>query len=179
MELKNILRPWNWFKKEEEQQVVRPLSPRQNSGVGHPLMRLHHDIDRLFDNFFHGFPGSPFRMPQAWPKEAMVFPQLNIAETKNEYVITVDAPGVEEKDIDLTAEDGTLFIRGEKHNEKEDQNKQYHCVERTYGSFQRVLSLPSDADENKIEAKFKNGVLTITVAKNTQITSSGRKIAIT
>jgi HSP20 family protein len=179
MELKNILTPWNWFKKEEQQQAVRSKSPGRSSVSNQPLVRLHNEIDQLFDNVFQGFPLSPFRMPQEWSKEAMLFPQLNIAENKNEYVITVDAPGVEEKDIELSAEDGTLIIRGEKQKEKEDQDHQNHRVERAYGSFQRVLSLPTDADEEEINAKFKNGVLTVTVPKNPKMTSSGRKIAIT
>jgi HSP20 family protein len=179
MELKNILTPWNWFKKEEEQQVVRPQSRGRDSAVSHPLMRLHNEIDQIFDQFFHGFPLSPLRWPQEWSKGGVVFPQLNIAEKKNAYIITVEVPGVEEKDIELTVQEGTLIIRGEKQTEKEDQDNQYHRVERSYGSFQRVLSLPTDADEDKIEAKFKNGVLTITLTKSTTMTSSGRKIAIT
>lgn len=178
MELKNILTPWNWFKKEEQQQAVRPQSPGRSSAVSHPLMRLHNEIDQIFDQFFHGFPLSPLRWPQESSKGGIVFPQLNIAENKNAYTITVDVPGVEEKEIELTVQEGTLIVRGEKQMEKEDQNNQYHRVERSYGSFQRVLSLPSDADEDKIEAKFKNGVLTITLTKNTTMTSSGRKIAI-
>jgi HSP20 family protein len=179
MELKNILTPWNWFKKEEQQQVIRPQSPGRNSVASHPLMRLHNEIDQIFDQFFHGFPLSPLRGPQEWSKGGVLTPQLNIAENKNAYIITVDVPGVEEKDIELTVQEGTLIIRGEKQTEKEDENKQYHRVERSFGSFQRILSLPSDSDEDKIEAKFKNGVLTVTVTKNTTMTSSGRKIAIT
>ncbi|MGV7229641.1 MAG: Hsp20/alpha crystallin family protein [Nitrospirales bacterium] len=179
MELKNLLTPWNWFKKEEEQQVVRPQISGRNSGSSHPLMRLHNEIDQIFDQFYHGFPLFPLRWPQERSKGGVVFPQLNIVENKNAYTITVDVPGVEEKDIELTVQEGTLTIRGEKQTEKEDQDNQYHRVERSYGSFQRVLSLPADAEEDKIEAKFKNGVLTITVTKNTKMTSSGRKIAIT
>jgi HSP20 family protein len=179
MELKNLLTPWNWFKKEEEQQVVRPQISGRNSGSSHPLMRLHNEIDQIFDQFYHGFPLFPLRWPQERSKGGVIFPQLNIVENKNAYTITVDVPGVEEKDIELTVQEGTLTIRGEKQTEKEDQDNQYHRVERSYGSFQRVLSLPADAEEDKIEAKFKNGVLTITVTKNTKMTSSGRKIAIT
>ena len=178
MELKNILTPWNWFKKEEEQQVIRPQRSGRDSAVSHPLMRFHNEIDQIFDQFYHGFPLFPLRWPQERSKGGVVFPQLNIVENKNAYTITVDVPGVEEKDIELTVQEGALTIRGEKQTEKEDQDNQYHRVERSYGSFQRVLSLPADAEEDKIDAKFKNGVLTITVAKNTTMTSSGRKIAI-
>lgn len=91
----------------------------------------------------------------------------------------MEVPGVEEKDIELTVEDGTLTIRGEKRSEKEDHDQQYHRVERTYGAFQRMLSLPADANEDQIAATFKNGVLTVTIAKNQHVSSRGKKIAIT
>jgi HSP20 family protein len=91
----------------------------------------------------------------------------------------VEVPGVDEKDIELTIADGTLLIRGEKRYEKEDHDKQYHRVERSYGAFQRMLSLPTDADESKIAAKFKNGVLTVTIAKNPDTKPPVRRIAIT
>ncbi len=178
MELKNILTPWNWFKKEEEQ-AVESKGQGRISASPQPLVRLHQDMNQLFDHLFQGFPLSTLRWPQEWPKEAMVFPQLNIAENNSEYVITVDVPGVEEKDIELTAEDGSLIIRGEKHHEKEDQHSRYHCIERSYGVFQRVLSLPTDAHEDQITAKFNNGVLTVTVGKDPSLATRGRKIAIT
>jgi HSP20 family molecular chaperone IbpA len=120
MELKNLLTPWNWFKKEEEQQVVRPQISGRNSGSSHPLMRLHNEIDQIFDQFYHGFPLFPLRWPQERSKGGVIFPQLNIVENKNAYTITVDVPGVEEKDIELTVQEGTLTIRGEKQTEKED-----------------------------------------------------------
>lgn len=107
-----------------------------------------------------------------------VFPQLNISENMKDYTITVDVPGVDEKDIELTVEDMTLTIRGEKRYEHESQDDQYHQMERTYGAFQRVLSLPTNANEDQITAKFNKGVLTVTIGKNPSITSRGRKIAI-
>jgi HSP20 family protein len=123
MEFKNLLTPWNWFKKEEEQRAVRPQSGEGGSNLTHPLMRLHNEIDQIFDQFFQGFPPSPLRWPQEWSKGGFVFPQLNIAENKNAYIITVDVPGVEEKDIELTVQEGTLIIRGEKETEKEDEKR--------------------------------------------------------
>ena len=177
MELKNILTPWNWFKKEEEQtsrtQNILPITREA------PLGRIHQEIDQIFDNFFRGSWLSPFRqLDQKW-MGSMMLPKVDIAEDKKEYTITVEVPGVEEKDIDLTIADGTLTIRGEKRHEEENHDRQYHRVERSYGAFQRVLSLPDDSKEDAIEAKFKNGILTLRVPKTTSTKSGGRKIPIT
>ena len=176
MELKNILTPWNWFKKEEEQ-----TSKTQNTlpmTRDYPLTRLHQEIDQLFDNFLRGSWISPFRqIDQPWMGE-MMLPKVDIAEGKKQDTITVEVPGVEEKDIDLTLTEGTLTIRGEKRHEQEEHDRQYHRVERAYGAFQRVLSLPDDSNEDAIEAKFKNGILTLTVPKTTSTKPGGRKIPI-
>ncbi len=177
MEVKNILTPWNWFKKEEEQsQAVR----RQNGlqPFDNPLGQLQRDIDKLFANVFHGFPMSSSRKENGETWGGLILPHVDIGEGKKHYTITVEVPGVNEKDIDLTLADGTLMIRGEKRSEQEDTDKHYHRIERSYGSFQRMLSLPTDADENKVEAKFKDGVLTITIAKDPSAKPASRKIAI-
>ena len=176
MELKNILTPWNWFKKEEEQtsrtQNTLPITREA------PLGRIHQEIDQLFDNFFRGSWLSPFRQfDQTW-MGGMMLPKVDIAEDRKQYTITVEVPGVEEKDINLTIAEGTLTIRGEKRHEEENHDRQYHRVERSYGAFQRVLSLPNDSNEEAIEAKFKNGILTLIVPKTPNIKPAGRKITI-
>ncbi|GJL51339.1 MAG: heat-shock protein Hsp20 [Nitrospirales bacterium] len=178
MELKQLLTPWNWFKKEEEQSLSVQHKNSINT-VDHPLGQLHRDLDKLFDNFFQGFPLSPFRKENGSSWGGLILPQVDIGEDKKQYTITVEVPGVAEKDIDLTLADGTLMIRGEKRYEQEDRDKQYHRIERSYGSFQRMLSLPTDADENTIDAKFKHGVLTITIAKDPNSKPPVRKIMIT
>lgn len=178
MELKNLLTPWNWFKKEEEQsQSAR--SQNVSGSSDHPLARFHRDLDQLFDNVFQGFPLSPGRRENGNSWGGFILPHVDISEDKKQYTITVEVPGVAEKDIQMTLTDGTLMIQGEKRSEQEDKNKHYHRVERSYGSFQRMLSLPTDADENTVEAKFKNGVLTITIAKDPQAKSPVRHIPIT
>lgn len=177
MELKQLLTPWNWFKKEEEQS--RAVQGQNGmKGTDHPLGQLHRDLDKLFEDFFQGFPLSPFRRDNGNSLSRLIMPQVDIGEDKKRYTITVEVPGVQEKDIDLTVADGTLTISGEKRYEHEDRDKQYHRIERSYGSFQRMLSLPTDADESTIDARFKNGVLTITIAKDPKAKPSVRKIAI-
>ncbi len=178
MELKQLLTPWNWFKKEEEQSLPVRNQNREASS-NNPLDRLHRDVDQLFNEFFQDFPMSPFRREKSRSWSSMILPQVDIGEGKKQYTITVEVPGVDQKDIDITLEDGTLMIRGEKRTEQEDRDKQFHRIERSYGSFQRLLSLPTDADENTIAAKFRNGVLTITIDKDPQAKPLARNITIT
>lgn len=178
MELKNLLTPWNWFKKEEEHsQSARSQNVARS--IDHPLARFHRDLDQLFDNVFQGFPLWAGGRENGSRENGLILPQVDIGEGDKEYIITLEVPGVAEKDIHLTLADGTLMIQGEKRSEQEDRNKHYHRIERSYGSFQRMLSLPTDADENNVEAKFKNGVLTITIAKDPAAKPAVRKIAIT
>jgi HSP20 family protein len=177
MELKSLLTPWNWFKKEEEQ---KQAGQGQNvlKTTDHPLSRLHHDLDSLFAQMFQGVPQLSPRNGKSETWGGLLTPQVDIGESQKDYTITVEVPGVKEKDINLTLLDGTLTIRGEKRDEHEEKDKHYHRIERSYGSFQRILSLPTDADENNVKAKFKDGVLTITIAKDPQAKSPVRKIAI-
>ncbi len=177
MELKNLLTPWNWFKKEEEQNKVAHGKNVLNS-TDHPLSRLHHDLDTLFAQMFQGFPPLSLGNGKREGWGGLLMPQVDIGESQKDYTITVEVPGVQENDIDLTVNEGTLTIRGEKRDEHEKKDQHYHRIERSYGSFQRMLSLPTDVDENTIQAKFKDGVLTITIQKDPQAKPPVRKIAI-
>ena len=164
MELKNLLTPWNWFKKEKEQSSSR----RNQNGLpttDHPLDRIHRDIDNLFNTALQGFSLTGIQTERGSLMKGLISPRLDIEEDHAQYTVTVEVPGVEEKDMRLTLSDGTLMIRGEKRYEHEDTNRHYHRVERSYGSFQRMLSLPTDVDQSSVKAKFSNGVLRITMAK--------------
>jgi len=186
----NKLAPWNWFKKEQEAQqgagsvpVAKANLPASSSPSSlDPLLQLHREVDRLFDDAFRGFGGRwpSLTLPSVvseWPD--LLRPSLDIHETDQQYRVTLEVPGVEEKDIQLTLDDDVLWIRGEKRQEQEQQDGQYHRIERSYGSFQRALNLPGDADQDAIKASFKNGVLTVTIGKreHPEVTTS-RKIPI-
>lgn len=93
-------------------------------------------------------------------------PSIDISETEKQYVIDVEVPGMNKKDINLNVENNTLTISGERKFEKEEDNKQYHRVETHYGSFSRSFTLPENADYDSINASYKNGILTITVDKS-------------
>ena len=92
-------------------------------------------------------------------------PLVDISEDDREYVIKAELPEVKREDVKVTAEEGTLTIMGERKFEKEEKGKKYHRVERSYGSFVRNFSLPDDASAAKVSAEFKDGVLTVHLAK--------------
>lgn len=172
--------PWNWFKHEEKEEAGNVPVQREAQGQGSsppsifsndPLWNIHREIDRMFEGVFSNF--GVGRLPRLM-SEGSVFgslqgtllkPNVDIKENKKNYKITLEVPGVEEGDVKLELANGALTISGEKKHEKEEKDEHYHSVERSYGSFKRVLSLPEDVNEDDIEAKFKNGVLTITLPR--------------
>ena len=93
-------------------------------------------------------------------------PALNLSETENEYELTVELPGMEREQVNVEIREGDLWISGEKHEEKEEKEKTFHRIERRHGEFRRLIHLPGAVQEDKVEAKFTNGVLSITVPKS-------------
>ena len=101
------------------------------------------------------------------PKNAGdLVPRLDVSETEREVKVTAELPGMDEKDVTVTLEGDVLTLRGEKKADAEEKGKNFHRVERTYGSFQRVVTLPVEVDATKVAAGFKKGVLTVTLAKS-------------
>ncbi|RME93221.1 MAG: Hsp20/alpha crystallin family protein [Verrucomicrobia bacterium] len=173
----NKLKPWNWFKKEQNQQASR-LPVRRAEVVDHPLARLHEELDRVFEDVFRGFGLPAWRPFWSAPVWEGFRPSVDISENRKGYTIRVEVPGVEKEDLSVTVEDDTLVIAGEKKQEKEEDEGGYHCVERSYGAFRRLISLPADADQDKLEARFRNGVLTITIPKVEGARSAVREVTI-
>ncbi|MBW2088490.1 MAG: Hsp20/alpha crystallin family protein [Deltaproteobacteria bacterium] len=178
--------PWNWFKKEEEDvgkmvPVKRESAKEQSGALVHPLEQFHQEIDRIFDQVFRGFGLSPFGFDQPlFPRlaDGMLKPTLDLGASDKEYTITVEVPGVDEKDVRLEIVNDTLTIRGEKKQEKEEKEKNYYRMERSYGSFQRMLSLPEDADQDGVKATFKKGVLTVTLPRKALPKSNVKQIEV-
>lgn len=160
--------PWNWFRKEEENAgadiPVRYNTAQEEIGALTDLLRrFHNEVDHRFDRTFREF---GFERPLlSRMSNGMLKPTLDLGATDKEYTVTVEIPGVEEKDLRLEVDNNTMTIRGEKKQEKEEKKKNYYRQERFYGSFQRVLSLPEDADQDGIQATFKQGVLTVTMPR--------------
>ncbi len=93
-------------------------------------------------------------------------PSADISETDTEYLIKAEIPGVKKEDVKVTIQDGILTIQGERKMEKEEKDKKYHRIERSYGSFTRSFRLPDDADESAVKAEFKDGLLNVTLTKS-------------
>ncbi|UIJ45340.1 Hsp20/alpha crystallin family protein [Sphingomonas cannabina] len=135
-----------------------------------PFFTLRRELDRLFDDVFRGW-----NLPVTGGERGRGWPSLEVSETDKELRITAELPGMTEKDVDLGIEDGVLTIRGERRQEEGDQPRGY--TERYYGKFERRLSLPRGIDEDKAEARFEHGVLTVTLPKGPEA-DRGRRIPI-
>ena len=105
-------------------------------------------------------------------------PAVDIADTEKGYEITAELPGMDEKNVEVKFTNGVLTVKGEKQEEKKENSKDYHLSERRYGSFQRSFTVPDGVDAEKIEATFKNGVLTITLPKTPEAQKKEKQIAI-
>jgi HSP20 family protein len=124
-----------------------------NVATASPIFGLRREIDRLFEDTFA-------RDGNAWT------PAVDIKETNNDLRVDLELPGLKPEDVEITAENGVLTIRGEKRSErKEGEENRYHLVERSYGAFMRSFTLPKGIDENQIQADFENGILSIHIPK--------------
>jgi HSP20 family protein len=92
-------------------------------------------------------------------------PSVDVAETDEEIVVTAELPGIKQEEVDISIADNVLTLKGEKKEEKEVKEKNYHRIERSYGSFQRSISLPTGVDAGKAKATYKDGILCVTVPK--------------
>jgi HSP20 family protein len=116
----------------------------------------------------------PFWRGDLWSRT----PAVDIVDKENAYELSAELPGMDENSIDVKFSDGTLTIKGEKRDEREEKKKNFHLAERRYGSFQRSFSVPEGVDADRIEANFKNGVLTVTLPKSLQARKNEKKIPV-
>jgi len=141
-----------------------------------PLERMHDDRDRLFGEYFR----RPF-LPQLSFEEGengALIANLDVSETDDAIEVVVDVPGIEEKDIEVTLSDGALLIEGKRQSEKEEKEKNYHRIERSYGDFKRRVALPCDVEADQVDARLEKGTLTVTLPKSEDSKKADRKIKI-
>lgn len=150
-----------------------------------PFDRLRREIDSVFDSFRRGFWDSSvgrtvLNVEPFWRKEIgwAVSPAVDVVDKATHYEIKAELPGMEAKDIDVSFSEGMLTIKGEKREEKEEKKADYHLSERRYGSFQRSFAVPQGVDAGKIDADFKNGLLTVTMPKLPEAQKSAKQIEI-
>ena len=136
-----------------------------------PFFALHDQINRVFDDFTHGF-----GMPSFGSERGFGWPSVDLKEDEKAYRIEAELPGMEEKDVEVTLTNNVLTIRGEKRSEQDDAKQRYS--ERYYGQFERRITLDADVEPDKVQAKFKNGVLKIEVPKAEEAQQSARRIPI-
>ncbi len=129
-----------------------------------PFAALRREMDRLFEEVSRSF-----GLPRAAGGGAVLVPRVDVKETEGAVVVQAELPGVELGDVEIEFADGVLTIRGEKKQEREESEKGYYLMERSYGSFLRRVPVPSEVDEERIEATFDKGVLTVTLPKKPEV----------
>jgi HSP20 family protein len=134
------------------------------------------EMNRVFERFETGWPHWSLASAR-WPTTVMV-PELDVHENDKSLTIEVELPGVEEKDVSVTVNNGYLTIKGEKKSEREETKENYYVAERSFGSFERSMRLPDTLDDSKIEASFDKGVLKITAPRRPEAVKAERKIEI-
>ncbi|HAJ25701.1 MAG TPA: molecular chaperone [Syntrophus sp. (in: bacteria)] len=143
---------------------------------GNSVYSLQQEMNSLFDDFFRGFDMLP---AQGMAGRFGAFsPSIDIKENEKEITVKAELPGLDEKDVEVHMADNTLTIKGEKKKETEDKGQNYYHLERSYGSFQRVIPLHVAINEKQVDATFKNGILTINLPKKDEAMAKGKKIAI-
>lgn len=131
---------------------------------GGPLMtRFREEIDSVFDRFLRN-PWAPADFAGEMASLSG-FPRLDLAESENDVTVTLELPGIDAKHLEIDVTDGALTVRGEKRHEHEEQRRNYRHVERSFGSFRRTIPLPSSIDAKKVDARCRDGVLTVTITK--------------
>ena len=159
--------------------TLHSLIPRRSvfrAPVAQPSLRAFwpFDVDRFFDEAFSGFGA-----PSAAQAERGFTPRIDVSESEAAYTVRADLPGMEEKDIQISLEEGVLTISGKVESEKEEDRKGLRYAERVRGSFQRAIELPAELDESKVAASYKQGVLTVTLPKLPAPKPQTRSIPIT
>src|SRR6201988_1111252 len=139
-----------------------------------PFLTFHREMNRLFDDVFRGF-GNVGSLGKPMMEGQFGWPRIELSETDKAVTVSAELPGLSEKEVQVEIANGILSIRGEKKAERSDESK--FVSGRYYGSFERQIPLEG-VEEDKAQADFKNGVLTVTLPKSEQSTRNVKRIAI-
>jgi HSP20 family protein len=165
MDLKSLV-PWR----------DKSQTPATREDLYDPFVSFRREFDRMFEDFTNGL-GSRMLPPMvgAWQG---VTPVVDVTETDKDMVITAELPGISEKDLEVTLAGDVLTIKGEKKAEHEQKNGDAYYMERRFGSFSRSLRLPFEAKDEKVDAKYDKGVLTIRIPKPAEFRNAVRRIEV-
>ena len=152
-------------------------STMQHSEEGNPFLSLHREMNRLFDDAFSRIGGGAPSLLATMPSwSGASWPTLEVNASDKDVRVSAELPGIDEKDIEVLVDDDVLTIRGEKKSETEDAGRGFS--ERWYGRFERSIALPFEVEDERAEASFKNGVLTVTLPKSPAAQQKVKRIAI-
>jgi HSP20 family protein len=163
MQIKDLL---PWARKDE---AAEPRGAEQN-----PIATLQRDMNRAFESFwsqasrsFGGLTGFGHGVPRS-----------DVVETDDGIEVSIELPGLDEKEVEVTLTDEALTIRGEKKIERREEKRGYYVSERSYGSIYRSIPLPAGVDSEKAEATFRNGVLTVRLPQSPEAKAKVKRIAV-
>jgi HSP20 family protein len=159
---------------EPDRSGKKDLAPRYSD----PFGALRAEMDSLFDSFMGGLPAFTGMLGTGTGRGFPLTAHMDVKETDKEIVVEAELPGIDDKDISLSLQDGILTIKGEKKLERDEEKENYRMMERRHGSFQRSVRLPETVDEDKVEASFNNGVLKVSLPKRPEAIGKQRTIPI-
>jgi HSP20 family protein len=150
--------------------ILMPIAPwRSLWETGFPSFK--EEMDKVFEDFF-STAGFPSLKEEGW------MPAIDIHETKSDIIVTMDVPAINPKDISIAVIEDKLTVKGERKREKEIKEEDYYRTERVYGSFQRIVSLPTAVVGAKAKATYKDGVLKIAIPRSQKATPKEIKITV-
>ncbi len=145
-------------------------APARREDFYDPFVAFRREMDRMFDNFLRGT-GLP-----ALGSWTDVTPSMDLNETDKEFVVTAELPGLDDKDFEVTVSGDMLTLKGEKKAEREERNGDAHYIERRFGAFSRSVRLPFEVKDEKVDAQYEKGVLTIRIPKPAELQRPARRI---
>jgi len=147
--------------------------PTYRGEEDHPFLALHREMNRLFDDVWSRFDRT---LPSALGGMGLSWPSVEVTEADGALRVTAEVPGLEERDMEVLLDDGALTLRGEKRSETEDRDRRFS--ERFYGRFERRIALPFEVERDKVDASFRNGVLTVTLPKSARAEERTKRIPV-
>lgn len=165
MQIKDLI-PW-----ARKGQTPAPVPQADND---HPIVSLQREMNRVFDSFWNRF-DRPFGGAVdtgLWQG----YPRADVSETDETVEVTVEVPGLDEKELEVSLTGDVLTVKGERRNEREENRKGWYLAERSYGSFYRAIPLPPGVETDEAKAKLRNGVLTVSLPKTADAQAKAKRI---
>lgn len=163
MQIRDLI-PWS----RKGSEIARP------EDFQHPVLAMQREINRMFDSFWNRFNQPLGALDGAFAG----WPRTDVVETDDAVEVSVELPGLDEKDLDVSLTEDVLTIRGEKKAEREENRKGFYLAERTYGAFHRAIPLPPGVATENVKAEFKKGILTVTLPKTAEAQAKVKKITV-